>query len=138
MLGFKGQTMGERRNSRRLKSFLRGFVYFDKRRGTMSCLVRDLSDVGARIIFSETVTIPDMINLHIPQKNQTVRARVTWRRGDEIGLGFSAANPVADPLPDAAELMKRVAQLEGKIAALRRVLNRMKGERPDLDDEAAA
>ena len=79
-----------------------------------------------------------MINLHIPQKNYTVRARVTWRRGDEIGLGFSAANPVADPLPDAAELMKRVAQLEGKIAALRRVLNRMKGERPDLDDEAAA
>jgi hypothetical protein len=138
VLGFKGQTMGERRNSRRLKSFLRGFVYFDKRRGTMSCLVRDLSDIGARIIFSETVTIPDMINLHIPQKNQTVRARVTWRRGDEIGLGFSAANPVADPLPDTAALMRRVAQLEGKIAALRRVLNRMKGERPDLDDEAAA
>jgi len=130
--------MGERRNSRRLKSFLRGFVYFDKRRGAMSCLVRDLSVEGARIIFSEAVTIPDMINLHIPQKNQTMRARVTWRRGDEIGLGFSAADPVADPLPDSGELMKRVAQLEGEIAALRRVLNRMKGERPDLDDEAAA
>ena len=130
--------MGERRNSRRLKSFLRGFVYFDKRRGAMSCLVRDFSGEGARIIFSEAVTIPDMINLHIPQKNQTMRARVTWRRGDEIGLGFSAADPVADPLPDSGELMKRVAQLEGKIAALRRVLNRMKGERPDLDDEVAA
>jgi len=130
--------MGERRNSRRLKSFLRGFVYFDKRRGAMSCLVRDLSVEGARIIFSEAVTIPDMINLHIPQKNQTVRARVTWRRGDEIGLGFSAADPAADPLPDSAELMKRVAQLEGEIARLRRMLNRMKGERPDLDDEAAA
>ncbi|MGD0150347.1 MAG: PilZ domain-containing protein [Xanthobacteraceae bacterium] len=130
--------MGERRNSRRLKSFLRGFVYFDKRRGAMSCLVRDLSVEGARIIFSEAVTIPDMINLHIPQKNHTVRARVTWRRGDEIGLGFSAADPAADPLPDSAELMKRVAQLEGEIARLRRMLNRMKGERPDLDDEAAA
>ena len=130
--------MGERRNSRRLKSFLRGFVYFDKRRGTMSCLVRDLSVEGARIIFSEAVTIPDMINLHIPQKNQTLRARVTWRRGDEIGLGFSAADPVADPLPDAAALMKRVAQLEGEIASLRRMLKRMKGGRPDLDDEAAA
>jgi hypothetical protein len=130
--------MGERRNSRRLKSFLRGFVYFDKRRGAMSCLVRDLSVEGARIIFSEAVTIPDMINLHIPQKNHTVRARVTWRRGDEIGLGFSAADPAADPLPDSAELMKRVAQLEGEIARLRRMLNRMKGERPDLDEEAAA
>jgi hypothetical protein len=130
--------MGERRNSRRLKSFLRGFVYFDKRRGAMSCLVRDLSGEGARIIFSEAVTIPDMINLHIPQKNQTMRARVTWRRGDEIGLGFSAADPVADPLPDSAELMKRVAQLESEIASLRKMLKRMKGERQDLDDEAAA
>jgi hypothetical protein len=130
--------MGEPRNSRRLKSFLRGFVYFDKRRGAMSCLVRDLSVEGARVIFSEAVTIPDMINLHIPQKNQTMRARVTWRRGDEIGLGFSAADPAADPLPDSAELMKRVAQLEGEIASLRRVLKRMKGERQDLDDEAAA
>ena len=130
--------MGERRNSRRLKSFLRGFVYFDKRRGAMSCLVRDLSVEGARIIFSEAVTIPDMINLHIPQKNQTMRARVTWRRGDEIGLGFSAADPVADPLPNSAELMKRVAQLEGEIASLRKMLKRMKGERQDLDDEAAA
>jgi hypothetical protein len=104
----------------------------------MSCLVRDLSVEGARIIFSEAATIPDMINLHIPQKNQAMRARVSWRRGDEIGLGYSAADPVADPLPDSAELMKRVAQLEGKIAALRKVLNRMKGERPDLDDEVAA
>jgi len=34
--------------------------------------------------------------------------------------------------------MKRVAQLEGEIASLRRMLKRMKGERPDLDDEAAA
>ena len=61
--------MGERRISRRLKSFLRGFVYF---------------------------------------------------------------------VPDSAELMNRVAQLEGEIASLRRVLKRMKGERQDLDDEAAA
>ena len=34
--------------------------------------------------------------------------------------------------------MNRVAQLEGEIASLRRVLKRMKGERQDLDDEAAA
>ena len=130
--------MGERRQAGRRKSFLRGLVYFDNKHGALSCLVRDLSDEGARIIFSENVSVPETFDLHILQKNQTLRARVTWRRGDEIGLGFSAADPVADPLPDAAELMKRVAQLEGKIAALRKVLNRMKGERPDLDDEAAA
>lgn len=132
--------MSERRRARRLKSFLRGFVYFDKRRGVMSCLVRDLSDEGARIIFSETVTIPDVVNLHLPQKDITLKARVTWRRGDEIGLGFSAAAATsAEPLPDAAELMKRVAQLEAEIASLRKVLRRMKAMLPPHhEDDAAA
>jgi len=137
--------MSERRHTRRLKSFLRGFVYFDKRRGALSCLVRDLSDEGARIIFSEGVTIPDTVNLHIPQREQTLRARVTWRRGDEIGLEFAAdaaAAAAAEPMPDPAELMKRIAQLETEIAALRRMLRRLKDERPlapvfDVDDVVA-
>jgi PilZ domain len=128
--------MSERRHARRLKSFLRGFVYFDKRRGALSCLIRDLSEVGARIIFSEGVTIPDIVNLHIPQKDQTLRARVSWRRGDEIGLAFTAA---AADAPDPTELMKRVAHLEAEILSLRRMLKRLKAERPPLyeDDEAA-
>jgi hypothetical protein len=132
--------MSERRRARRLKSFLRGFVYFDKRRGAMSCLVRDLSDEGARIIFSQSVTIPDTVNLHIPQKDQTLRARVSWRRGDEIGLAFSAtAATSAEPLPQPAELMKRIAQLESEIAKLRKVLKRMKGEMPPHhEDDVAA
>jgi hypothetical protein len=132
--------MSERRRARRLKSFLRGFVYFDKRRGALSCLIRDLSDEGARIIFSESVTIPDVVNLHIPQKDQTLKARVTWRRGDEIGLGFTASSATtAEPLPDPAELMKRIAQLEGEIANLRKMLKRMKaGMPPHHEDDAAA
>jgi len=68
--------MSERRRNRRQKSFLRGFVYFDKRRGVMGCLIRDLGEDGARIIFSESVTIPDFVNLHIPQRNLTLRASV--------------------------------------------------------------
>jgi len=131
--------MSERRRNRRLKSFLRGFVYFDKRRGALSCIVRDLNDEGARIIFSENVTIPNIVNLHLPQKEQTLRARVTWRRGDEIGLGFIAVDVPEPTLPDAKELMKRVAELESQIAALRRMLKRLKSQQPPHhDDEVAA
>jgi hypothetical protein len=130
------KTMSERRRNRRLKSFLRGFLCFDKRRGAMSCLIRDLNDEGARIIFSESITIPDVVNLHIPQKDQTMRARVSWRRGDEIGLAFTADMTDA---PDANELMKRVAQLEAEILSLRRMLKRLKERQPSHhDDEAAA
>jgi hypothetical protein len=128
--------MSERRQNRRLKSFLRGFINLDKQRGAMPCMVRDLSDDGARIIFSETIATPDVVTLYIPQKDRTVRARVQWRRGDEIGLTFPAAGRVAD-VPDASDLAQRVAQLETEIADLRQMLKRMKGERR-RDDEAAA
>ncbi len=122
--------MGERRRSSRQKSFLRGCVYFNKRRSALDCLIRDISDEGARVIFTDAVTVPDVVELHIPQKEQTVRARVQWRHGDEIGLSF----------PDAAaggdELVQRVAQLETEIAALRRAMQRLKSELADKADAA--
>jgi hypothetical protein len=100
--------------------------------------VRDLSDEGARIIFSENVTVPETFDLHILQKNQTLRARVTWRHGDEIGLGFGAVAAGSDNL-DAAAIAKRVAELEAEITALRKILKRMKREQDKPhDDEVAA
>jgi PilZ domain len=122
-----GAKMGERRINRRQRSFLRGFVYFDKRRGVMSCLVRDFSEDGARIIFSEAVTIPEIVNLHIPQRGQTLRARVQWRRGDEIGLAFSEATAVS--AAQEIELSKRVAQLEVELVALQRMIKQLRREK---------
>ena len=58
--------MGERRESRRSKSFLRGYVYVSRKRGALACLIRDFSEKGARIIFSDTVTLPHIVDLYIP------------------------------------------------------------------------
>ena len=120
--------MIERRTARRMKSFLRGFVYVDEKRGACNCVVRDINENGARIIFSEAVTLPDVITLHIPRKDQTLRARVTWRRGDEIGLAFTAE---AADMPDSSEMTERVVQLEAEILKLRRMLKRLKRGNPD-------
>jgi uncharacterized small protein (DUF1192 family) len=130
--------MGERRNARRAKSFLQGFVYVSRKRGALACLIRDLSDKGARIIFSDTVTLPDMVELYIPQRNQTLRARVQWRRNDEIGLGFIEAEREPEAAPSAGEVVQRVALLEAEIASLRALLKRLKNDKSDRFDEAAA
>jgi PilZ domain-containing protein len=116
--------MDERRASRRQKSFLRGIVYFDKRRSETACLVRDLSEDGARIILSQTVTIPDLIELDIPQREQTVIARVEWRRADEAGLSFSKPGMATSQRED--QLIKRIAELEAEIATLERTIRRLK------------
>jgi uncharacterized small protein (DUF1192 family) len=130
--------MGERRNARRSKSFLQGFVYVSRKRGALACLIRDLSDKGARIIFSDTVTLPDMVELYIPHREQTLRAKVQWRRNDEIGLAFIAAEREFDATPSAGEVVQRVALLEAEIASLRALLKRLKNEKSDPANEAAA
>ena len=127
--------MSERRGIRRQKSFLHGFIYFDKNRGTMSCLIRDLSDDGARIIFSEMVTIPEHVNLHIPQRDKSVRARVQWRRGDEIGLSFEAT-PVTAVSAQESDLMQQIVQLETEITELKGIIKKLK--RGKLEDEVEA
>jgi hypothetical protein len=129
--------MAERRHSTRQKSFLRGCVYFNKRRGAVDCLIRDISDEGARIIFSDTVNVPDVVELYIPQKEQTVRARVQWRHGDEIGLAFPDTARPTGAAPETGELTQRVTKLESEVAALRRILKQLKSELPGGDVEAA-
>jgi PilZ domain len=130
-------TMAERRRVVRQKSFLRGCVYFNNRRSAFDCLIRDLSDKGARVVFSETLSVPDMVELYIPQKEQTVRAHVEWRHGGEVGLAFPDAIRAADGTTDA-ELGMRVARLETEIASLRRALKRLQREVSGGDDADAA
>ena len=129
--------MAEKRRVLRQKSFLRGCVYFNKRRGALDCLIRDLSEQGARIVFSEAVNVPDVVDLYIPQKEQTVRAHVQWRHGDEIGLAFPDARRAAAASTDG-ELALRVAQLESEMMSLRKLVKKLRAEIAHGDDADAA
>jgi hypothetical protein len=129
--------MSERRRASRQKSFLRGCIYFNKRRSVADCLIRDISDEGAKIIFSDTINIPDVIELYIPQKEQTLRAQVQWRHGNELGVTFGEA-PALSPPVEAGDLAARVALLETEMAAMRRLLKRLKAEVSNDDDTQAA
>ena len=122
--------MGERRTAARQKSFLSGKIYFNRRLASMDCLVRDISATGARLIFSPGVTIPDNIELYIPQKNEMLRAEVHWRQGDEVGVAFPMATDAATS--EAGDLATRVEKLETEIVALKRMLRRLNNPDSDL------
>jgi PilZ domain-containing protein len=131
----------ERRKVARQKSFLRGMIYFNNRRNVVDCLVRDISAYGARLIFSDAVTTPDLLDLYIPQKEQTLRVNVVWRHGEEVGVVFPQAAPM-DPAGETADpgssagpaLAERVARLEIEIAGLKRILKKMKTDTgPEFD-----
>src|SRR3954465_5789330 len=92
----------ERRRMARQKSFLRGMIYFNNRRNAVDCLVRDISPYGARLIFSDAVTTPDVLELYIPQKEQTLRVQVIWRHGQEAGVAFAQAAQM-EPVVETGE-----------------------------------
>ena len=131
--------MAERRVAPRQKSFLRGCIYFNNRRSVLDCLIRDLTEDGARIIFSHTVNVPDVVELYIPQREKTLRAHVKWRRGDDVGLDFTTPETAATPAASAdTELAKRVAQLEAEVTALKRMMRQIKRELPNQNDAEVA
>jgi hypothetical protein len=130
--------MGERRGPTRQRSFLRGCIYFDNRRLAIDCLIRDVSPAGARLIFSQAVSVPDVVDLYIANRKETLRAHVQWRHGDEAGVAFAKDGQAPGPAPalDRA-LADRVQKLESEIAALRRMLKRLRNELAAHRDEAA-
>jgi hypothetical protein len=127
----------ERRDSTRQKTFLRGIIYYNNRNAAADCLVRDISDTGARLELSENVIIPYEIDLHIPKKGETYRACVQWRHGDGVGIAF--ANPVIRRAPDrvpekvetvergqgGADLAERVQRLEADVTTLKRTIKEL-------------
>jgi hypothetical protein len=111
----------------RVKTFLRATIYFNNRQSSLDCIVRDISEGGARLAVSEAALVPESFEVHIPQKNRTHVGDMRWRRGEEMGLEFH--NPALADEPDTAQLadlLRRVKKLEAEVAALRRVAGEIK------------
>ena len=123
----------DRRHALRQKSLLRGLVYFGNSPSAMNCLVRDLSETGARLKFDGPITAPDHLELHIPTKNQVLRVKVKWREVDEIGVSFAAEHAAA---PSDEDLAARVERLEGEIAQLKQMLKRLSRPASAVTDAA--
>ena len=124
----------EHRHEVRQRVFLKGRILFNNGASSMDCLVRDLSASGARLACSESTTLPEVFELYIPQKEQTFRSTMRWRRADGIGITFAdrSTRPAPAPIPEpAAEdqsvavLLRRIGELEAENAALRRMLTGM-------------
>jgi len=143
--------MVERRDALRQKSLLRGIVYFNGGNCAVECIVRDVSETGARLKFQRPPTAANVLDLHIPNKGQRLRANVRWHQNDEIGVAFESTlissesalvssvpqlSAAAVPTADNGDLAKRVQHLEAEIVALRRLVKRLQQKISD-ENEAA-
>ena len=112
----------------RQRTFLKGTLYYDNRRASIECVIRDMSDSGARLTFEHPVIVPDNVELFIPQKQQTLRAHVKRRGPNEIGIAFEVERSDEPRRASDVELQQRVEAMESEIAALKRLVAKLKAK----------
>lgn len=114
--------MIERRALPRQKTFIKGRLYFNNRLNSTDCIIRDVTEKGARLEVPESVAIPDAFELYVPNRHEQFQARVEWRRGGTVGVALSAESASKRKAEGEGardqSLADRVAKLEETIAAL--------------------
>jgi hypothetical protein len=115
--------MQDRRKTARKKTFLGARVIFNHRQSTMDCLVRNIGDDGARLSFSGPAPFPDQVEVEVVRMDKTFRARVAWRRENELGVRFLAADSASNVIPIGHALKLRrlqadKARLESRVLEL--------------------
>lgn len=109
----------EHRSASRVRSVLKAEIRYNDGMMSSHCLVRDISDTGARIELSGDIALPDRFELYIEKRHRTYHAVVKRRSGREVGVAFD--EPVAAPTP-GSDMLDRVAKLEAEVAELRQVI----------------
>ena len=79
----------ERRSQPRQRVLKGAIIRCNKGYGALECVVRNLSENGARLAFGETTAVPAVFDLKIAGNEDVREARVRWRTPDSVGISFS-------------------------------------------------
>ena len=115
----------DKRKSDRQRLFLRGFVRTPHNNATTDCIVRDVSQTGAKLRFRCPPQITELFELHVPAKGQIVQSKVIWVDDCEVGISFDSLAAFDAPSASADGLSLRMARLENEITGLKRVMKRL-------------
>jgi len=87
-IGLDGKVFAERRSETRHRVFKGGRLSFNKGYGALECVVRNLSDRGARLALGETTAVPSTFSLVIAGEGISRPAIVRWRSTAAVGVEF--------------------------------------------------
>ena len=122
--------MIERRENARDKVIYGGVAEIGEPGASRECIVRNISDTGASLEFSNVVQLKRDVaqkqdfGLTIARKGRSFLAKIVWWRDNFVGIAFSEGHPDA-PVSDLAE---RLRQSEKKKRQLQRRIKQLIGE----------
>ena len=119
--------MLDRRENPRDKVMYGGVAEIDEHGATRECIVRNISETGATIEFSNVVKLPrEQMSLRIARKGRSFLARVVWWRDNFVGVAFT--DPPLDAAPQS-DLAERLRKSEKKKRQLQRRIKELLGDR---------
>jgi hypothetical protein len=77
----------EKRLSPRRNTMIEALIVFDAGRRRMSCIIRNLSETGAKLEVASVAGVPNTFDLITPG-HRPHACRVAWRSLKEIGVEF--------------------------------------------------
>jgi hypothetical protein len=111
----------DRRRSSRDKVIYGGIAEIGDDGATRDCVVRNISDQGAKIEFNTAVKLQMLVA--IARKGRSFLSRVVWWRDNFVGVAFSSESEL--PVSDLDERLRRSEQ---KKRRLQRRIKKLIGE----------
>ena len=117
--------MQDRRQNTPDKVFYGGVAKSGENDPATDCVVRNISEKGASIEFSNVVRLPkEQISLSIARKGRSFLAKIIWLRDNFVGVAFSETHP---DLP-VSDLDERLRKSEAKKRQLQRRIEELLGQ----------
>jgi hypothetical protein len=100
--------MLDRRQRARDRVIYSGVAEVGEPGASRDCVVRNISENGAQLEFSNDVKLPkDTILLTIARKGRSFLAKIIWWRDNFVGVAFSSETPYELPGSDLAERLRQ-------------------------------
>lgn len=121
--------MQDKRGAHRSRTFLKADIDINGGLSSLSCIVKDISESGARIALSDGVVLPEHFRIRLPKPDRWVGASVRWRRGDFVGVHFEGSHEAIVAPGEAVQSdAERIRFLEGEVSRLRRMLEELRAD----------
>jgi len=135
--------MDNARSASRSRCVLKAEISFAGGAFRQDCIVRDLSETGARLVLKDDINLPAEFRITLTNRPEVSRAAVRWRSAGHVGiefLGLATAVPptkvaklsqkkkLDEVLAENARLHKMIAELTETVATMKKSLKRFSAE----------
>lgn len=114
------------------RTLLPGVIYFNHRKQSVNCIIRELSAQGATLVCTDTRVVPtNVFELYMPNRKEFYSVEVQERKADELHVAFIQEPSMANASSSEGwmrEIVRRLDLLETEQKKLRQMANELRNK----------